>query len=157
MTSPKVTMSAEDELDSLMKANVDTINRIEQAVHNNRTSADVVSDAIAGFCGSTLFVYVHCVLFAGWLLLNTLHFFPKTFRFDPPPFNMLTLVVSLEAIFLSTFVMIAQNRQASFAQAKADHDFVSQEKELMTNTELTKEIHRLTTELHSRLMTDGKK
>jgi uncharacterized membrane protein len=50
--------------------------------------------------------------------------------------------------------MIAQNRQASFAQAKADHDFISQEKELMTNTELTKEIHRLTTELHGRLMSD---
>ena len=64
----------------------------------------------------------------------------------------LTLAVSLEAIFLSTFVMIAQNRQGAFAQAKADHDFDSQEKELATNTELTKEIHRLTQELHVRLL-----
>ena len=50
----------------------------------------------------------------------------------------LTLVVSLEAIFLSTFVMIGQNRQGAFQQAKADHDFVRQEQELHTNTDLTR-------------------
>lgn len=68
------------------------------------------------------------------------------------PWPMLTLVVSLEAIFLSTFVMIGQNRQAEFQQAKADHDFVEQELELKTNTELTRAIHAMTTELHHRLM-----
>jgi len=62
------------------------------------------------------------------------------------------LIVSLEAIFLSTFVMIGQNRQASFQQTKADHDFREQELELKTNTELTREIDRLTTELHARLL-----
>ncbi len=103
-----------------------------------------IADAITTFAGSMRFVYAHIVIFAVWMIF-----------FEKFPWPSLTLVVSLEAIFLSTFVMIAQNRQASFAQAKADHDFVSQEKELMTNTELTKEIHRLTTELHSRLMTDG--
>ena len=72
--------------------------------------------------------------------------------FERSPWPTLTLVVSLEAIFLSTFVMIGQNRQAAFQQAKADHDFQSQELELKTNTELTREIHRLTAELHSRLM-----
>ncbi len=105
-----------------------------------------IADAITTFAGSMRFVYAHILLFAVWMIF-----------FEKFPWPSLTLVVSLEAIFLSTFVMIAQNRQASFAQAKADHDFVSQEKELMTNTELTKEIHRLTTELHGRLMTDGKK
>jgi uncharacterized membrane protein len=53
------------------------------------------------------------------------------------------LAVSLEAIFLSTFVMIGQNRQAAFQQAKDDHDFVEQELELKTNTELTREIHTM--------------
>jgi uncharacterized membrane protein len=105
-----------------------------------------VADAITSFAGSMMFVYVHIVIFAVWMIF-----------FETFPWPSLTLVVSLEAIFLSTFVMIGQNRQASFAQAKADHDFVSQEKELMTNTELTKEIHRLTTELHGRLMNAGKK
>jgi uncharacterized membrane protein len=79
--------------------------------------------------------------FAAWMLF-----------FEKSPWPTLTLVVSLEAIFLSTFVMIGQNRQAGFAQAKADHDFVTQEKELMTNTELTKHIHQLTAELHRRVM-----
>jgi uncharacterized membrane protein len=65
---------------------------------------------------------------------------------------MLTLIVSLEAIFLSTFVMIGQNRQADFQQAKADHDFTQEDLELKTNTELTREIHALTTELRSRLL-----
>jgi len=51
-----------------------------------------------------------------------------------------------QAIFLSTFVMIGQNRQSDFQQAKADHDFTEQELELKTNTELTREIHTLTTE-----------
>jgi hypothetical protein len=63
-----------------------------------------------------------------------------------------TLVVSLEAIFLSTFVMIGQNRQAAFQQAKADHDFEAQELELKTNTDLTRQIHVLTAELHRRLI-----
>jgi uncharacterized membrane protein len=70
------------------------------------------------------------------------------------PWPTLTLVVSLEAIFLSTFVMIGQNRQAALQRAKADHDFVEQELELKTNTDLTRAIHVLTTELHRRLLDD---
>ena len=104
-----------------------------------------VADAITAFAGSMAFVYVHILLFAAWMIW-----------FEKSPWPTLTLVVSLEAIFLSTFVMIGQNRQASFAQAKADHDFVSQEQELATNTELTKQIHQLTSELHARLMDSGK-
>jgi uncharacterized membrane protein len=73
---------------------------------------------------------------------------------EAEPWPTLTLVVSLEAIFLSTFVMIGQNRQAAFQQAKADHDFVEQEMELKTNTEITRAIHTLTAELHRRLLDD---
>jgi uncharacterized membrane protein len=109
-----------------------------------------VADAITTFAGSMRFVYAHIIIFGIWIVTGL-------FGLDKSPFELLTLIVSLEAIFLSTFVMIAQNRQASFAQAKADHDFVSQEKELMTNTELTKEIHRLTTELHDRMLQQGGK
>jgi uncharacterized membrane protein len=87
------------------------------------------------------FVYLHIALFAVWMLL-----------IERSPWPTLTLIVSLEAIFLSTFVMIGQNRQASFQQAKADHDFTEQELELKTNTQLTREIHALTTELHKRLI-----
>lgn len=75
---------------------------------------------------------------------------------ESKPWPMLTLVVSLEAIFLSTFVMIGQNRQATFQQAKADHDFNAQELELKTNTEITRQIHVLTTELHRRLIEESR-
>jgi uncharacterized membrane protein len=74
---------------------------------------------------------------------------------EKSPWPTLTLVVSLEAIFLSTFVMIGQNRQSAFQQAKADHDFEVQELELKTNTELTRQIHLLTTELHRRLIDEA--
>ncbi|MHA6783115.1 DUF1003 domain-containing protein [Pseudonocardia saturnea] len=89
------------------------------------------------------FVYLHTVAFAGWILLV-----------EASPWPTLTLVVSLEASFLSTFVMIGQNRQAVFQQAKADHDIVEQESELKTNTEITRAIHALTAELHHHLLVD---
>jgi len=100
-----------------------------------------IADAITAFAGSMRFVYLHAVLFAIWILFV-----------EPSPWPTLTLIVSLEAIFLSTFVMIGQNRQAAFQQAKADHDFTEQELELKDNTELTRAIHTLTTELHRRLI-----
>jgi uncharacterized membrane protein len=103
-----------------------------------------IADAITAFAGSMMFVYLHAVAFAVWMVLV-----------EPNPWPKLTLVVSLEAIFLSTFVMIGQNRQASFQQAKADHDFVEQELELKTNTDLTREINQLTKELHRRLVADA--
>ena len=78
---------------------------------------------------------------------------PQAFHLNPWP--KLTLIVSLEAIFLSTFVMIGQNRQASFQQAKADHDFVEQEQELKTNTDITSAIHALTKEIHARVTSAG--
>ena len=70
---------------------------------------------------------------------------------ESKPWPTPTLAVSLEAIFLSTFVMIGQHRQAAFQQAKGDHDFTEQELELRTSTQLTREIDRLTIELHNRL------
>ncbi len=100
-----------------------------------------IADRITAFAGSMNFVYLHIALFTIWMLF-----------IEPKPWPTLTLIVSLEAIFLSTFVMIGQNRQATFQQAKADHDFTEQELELKTNTQLTREIHTLTTELHNRLL-----
>ena len=100
-----------------------------------------VADRITAFAGSMPFVYLHVVAFAAWMLF-----------LEKSPWPTLTLAVSLEAIFLSTFVMIGQNRQAAFQQAKADHDFQEQEQELKTNTELTREIERLTSELHERML-----
>jgi uncharacterized membrane protein len=96
-----------------------------------------IADAITRFAGSMTFVYIHVALFAVWMVF-----------LERDPWPKLTLIVSLEAIFLSTFVMIGQNRQATFQQAKADHDFTEQELELKTNTDITRAIHALTIELH---------
>jgi uncharacterized membrane protein len=103
-----------------------------------------LADAITAFAGSMQFVYLHIVVFTAWMLL-----------LEEKPWPTLTLAVSLEAIFLSTFVMIGQNRQAAFQQAKADHDFTEQELELRTNTDLTRQIHLLTTELHRRVIDEA--
>ncbi len=103
-----------------------------------------VADAITAFAGSMRFVYLHVVIFGTWMLLA-----------ERSPWPTLTLVVSLEAIFLSASVLIGQNRQAAFAEAKANHDFNESELELRTNTELTRQIHALTTELHRRVVVEG--
>jgi uncharacterized membrane protein len=112
--------------------------------HQAQRAADLqlwIADQITAFAESMPFVYLHAALFGIWMLF-----------IESTPWPMLTLVVSLEAILLSTFVMIGQNRQSAFQQAKADHDFNEQELELKTNTELTRAIHTLTTELHRRLL-----
>jgi uncharacterized membrane protein len=72
--------------------------------------------------------------------------------FEKSPWPTLTLVVSLEAIFLSTFVMIGQNRQAGFQQAKADHDYMEEEALLGENTTLTRTIRQLTQEVHQHIL-----
>ena len=112
--------------------------------HKRRRAANRqlrIADAITSFAGSMTFVYIHAIAFALWMVVV-----------ESDPWPKLTLVVSLEAIFLSTFVMIGQNRQSAFQQAKADHDFVEQEQELKSNTELTRAIHSLTTEIHARIV-----
>jgi uncharacterized membrane protein len=101
-----------------------------------------IADRITAFAGSMNFVYLHVFLFALWMIV-----------FEKSPWPTLTLIVSLEAIFLSTFVMIGQNRQSAFQQAKADHDFTVNEQELHANTDLTRLIHQLTTDIHARLIT----
>jgi uncharacterized membrane protein len=109
--------------------------------HERKRAQDVqlrVADAITKFAGSMMFVYVHIVVFSVWMIF-----------FEKSPWQTLTLIVSLEAIFLSTFVMIGQNRQSDFQQAKADRDFNEQESELHANTDLTKAIHALALEIHS--------
>lgn len=102
-----------------------------------------MADAVTSFAGSMPFVYIHAVGFAAWMLL-----------IETDPWPKLTLAVSLEAIFLSAFVMIGQNRQAAFQQAKANHDFIEQGHELKVNTELTRAVHTLATEIHGRVVTD---
>ncbi len=105
-----------------------------------QTFQDIWADKITAFSGSMSFVYIHALIFAVWIIYNLS--LPKT-GFDPFPFGLLTLIVSLEAIFLSTFVMLSQNRQSKQADLRAQLDYevnVKAEQEV-------EEIKRLLSEL----------
>ncbi len=107
-----------------------------------QTFQDMVADKITAFAGSMAFVYIHALLFMVWIVVNLI-----TGRngFDPFPFGLLTLIVSLEAIFLSTFVMLSQNRQAKHADLRADLDYeinVKAESEISEIKDLLLELQK---------------
>ncbi len=83
---------------------------------------DRVADQVTTFAGSLKFVYLHSVWFGIWILVNV-GLVGVGVKFDPFPFGLLTMIVSLEAIFLSTFVMVSQNRQAKRADLRSQLDF----------------------------------
>ena len=88
-------------------------------VERLKRGQDRGADAVTGFSGSLKFVYIHSLWFGLWVLANV----TGVTHFDPFPFGLLTMVVSLEAIFLSTFVLVSQNRQAARADIRAEIDF----------------------------------
>jgi len=92
-----------------------------------------VADVITGFAGSMSFVYVHIVWFAFWILLPV----------EKYPFGLLTMIVSLEAIFLSTFVMISQNRADARRQVFADNQYTMIQEEQKQNVELIEQGKRI--------------
>jgi uncharacterized membrane protein len=110
----KATSNAET-ADELTKRNIETVVKIEEAARAQRTSTDRIAEVIAGFCGSMTFVWVHVFWFGGWIALNLV---PGIKHVDPFPFTFLTLVVSLEAIFLSTFILISQNHDARVSEKR---------------------------------------
>jgi uncharacterized membrane protein len=87
-----------------------------------KTGQDKLADGITKFAGSMTFVYFHSAWFALWILIN-LGVFGAALIFDDFPYGLLTMIVSLEAIFLSTFVMISQNRQAAAAEIRSELDY----------------------------------
>ena len=109
-----------------------------------------LADLITEFAGSMWFVYLHLVWFIVWIMYQPFH--------DEFPFGLLTMIVSLEAIFLSTFVMISQNRADERRQILADHQWEMIQAEEKQNEQLlaisnrlltlTTEVHSLTTEVH---------
>jgi uncharacterized membrane protein len=99
------------------KKNIEAIASLEQEALHKRTRADRVSDAVTKFSGSTTFVVLHVIWFLFWIVWNT-----GPLAFDRFPFELLTMIVSLEAIFLSTFVLITQNRMTKQADQRAHLD-----------------------------------
>lgn len=101
--------------DKLTERNVQAIVKLEEAARQERSPADKFADAVARFCGSVTFLWTHVAGFGLWIGLNIWQGGP---RFDPFPFTFLTLVVSLEAIFLSTFILISQNQETRLAERR---------------------------------------
>lgn len=107
--------SAKSPVDQLTRRNVQVIRKLEQVAKEERTPSDRVAEVIAKFCGSMTFVWVHVAWFGGWILFNAM---PGIRHIDPFPFTFLTLVVSLEAIFLSTFILISQNHDTRISERR---------------------------------------
>jgi uncharacterized membrane protein len=126
--------------------NVRAIAELERTALHERSAADRVGDAIAHTTGSAPFAVVHLAWFGSWVLLNTGRF-PGITPFDPYPFSFLTLVVSLEAIFLSVFVLMSQNRMTRHAEKRAHLDLqvnLLAEQELTALLELQRAVcHKL--------------
>ena len=113
----------------------------ESAEERAKKLQNRVADAVTRFAGSMPFVYLHVVWFALWIALSV----------EPFPFGLLTMIVSLEAIFLSTFVMISQNRADAKREALAEHQWQLVQAEEQQNEELlevSRQILQLTTEIH---------
>lgn len=131
----------------MIQDNLAEIHRLDDIALAKRNLTDRLADKIAEFCGNMRFVYLHAFLFTFWLVWNGTGLVPKALHFDPNPFGILTLVVSLEAIFLSTFIMISQNRQEE--QSKRHHD-IDLQIDLLTEQEVTHALQILL-HLHSHL------
>jgi uncharacterized membrane protein len=119
-------------VEDMTERNVQTIVELEEAARANRSGSDRIAGAIAKFCGSMSFVWAHVILFAAWLILNII---PGVEHFDPFPFTFLTLIVSLEAIFLSTFILISQNLEMRLSERRNHLDL---QINLLTEQENTK-------------------
>lgn len=123
--------------DDLMQRNVELICKLEESAKQERTHTDLIAEGIANFCGSMTFVWVHIVWFGGWIVINLL---PRLPHVDPFPFTFLTLVVSLEAIFLSTFILISQNHDTKISERRNHLDL---QINLLSEQENTKMITML--------------
>jgi uncharacterized membrane protein len=124
-------------VEDLTKQNVEAILALETSARAQRSMSDRVAEVIARFCGSMTFVWVHVIWFGLWITLNSL---PGVRPIDPFPFTFLTLVVSLEAIFLSTFILISQNHETKITERRNHLDL---QINLLSEQENTKMIAML--------------
>lgn len=108
-----------DAAEDLTRRNVERMRKMEDWSKRHRSVPDRAAEAVARFCGRIVFVWIHAVLFAAWILWNVLPGLP---RFDPYPFTFLTLCVSLEAIFLSSFILISQNYEMRVTERRTQLD-----------------------------------
>src|SRR3954471_9406522 len=138
-STPTVPPPPPESLSSALRRNIKALQERRAQEAASATRQERLADAITVFTGSMIFVYLHLVLYGAWIVVN-LGVVPGVPKFDPS-FVILAMAASVEAIFLSTFVLISQNRMAAAADKRADLDLhVS----LLTEHELTKLVELVT-------------
>jgi uncharacterized membrane protein len=120
--------------------NVEAVVRLEERQLRHRSTADRIADAIADFSGTLSFVLLHLAWFALWAVVN-IQIFPGVKPFDPYPFELLTMIVSMEGVLLATFVLIKQNRMGRISEQR---DHLDLQINLLAEKETTKVIQMLT-------------
>jgi uncharacterized membrane protein len=126
-------------MSSVVHRNITALAEVRKREEQRKRPSDRIADSITKFAGSMWCVYGHAVLFGGWLIFNSVHI-PHLKPWDPYPFVMLAMFASVEAIFLSTFILISQNRMQRLADRRAELDL---QIGLLTEHELTRAIHLL--------------
>ena len=122
-----------------VESNIRSVTQLERQFEDRRSPVDRIADGIGGFTGSFSFVAVHGVWFSLWFLINigVIGFLP---RFDPYPFILLAMIVSVEGVLLSTFVLMKQNRMQQRSDARAELDL---QINLLAEKEVTKALQLL--------------
>lgn len=147
-------------LAELTRRNVEIIGELEKTANEHRSVTDRLADLISQFVGSMLFVYLHMAWFAFWIAMGTLPWIPEAWRVDPFPFTFLTFVVSLEAIFLSTFILISQNHEERLARRRNHLDLQINLLSEQENSQILKMLTEIQTHLkmeHDRMRRCSKK
>jgi uncharacterized membrane protein len=121
----------------LLKANVETIRRLDVKALRPQSLTDRLASRVERFAGSPRFIWIHVLWFAAWIIANTI---APIHHFDPFPFTFLTLVVSLEAIFLSAFILMSQNVSSALSDRRNQLDL---QINLLTEQENTKMLKLL--------------
>ena len=119
-------------------ANIHSVTQMETSLEERRTVVDRIADVIGGFSGSMTFVFIHMLWFIAWFTVNTLPLGIK--HFDPYPFILLAMVVSVEGVLLSTFVLMKQNRMQARIEVRDQLDL---QINLLSEKEVTKTLQLL--------------
>src|SRR3569623_2042054 len=127
---------------------------VNQAAKDQRTTIQRAADAIAAGSGSIVFLMLHCLLFAAWIVIN-MGLIPDVPIFDPYPFGLLTMAVSLEAIILSVFVLLSQNRQVAKDRVRADIEYEVNLKAELEIAHLHEKLDHMSYEILARLGKPG--
>jgi uncharacterized membrane protein len=119
--------------------NIATVAKLEERFLQSRNIVERIGDAIGTFAGSMKFVLLHILIFTAWFIINS-RIIPGLKPFDPYPFILLSMVVSVESVLLATFVLMKQNREAKHAEQRQQ---LTLQVDLLAEQEATKTLQML--------------